>query len=118
VIDVSRRARRHADGAGDPLDGLVNLFDVGIVLAVAFLLAALASLNLTDAITRTGLTAPTPNEITVQPGDTVKDVPGNGTQVIGRGTKVGSVYQLKDGRLVYVVPKTGSAPTAQPTPTP
>ena len=27
------------DSAGDPLDGLVNLFDVGIVLAVAFLIA-------------------------------------------------------------------------------
>ena len=27
------------DAAGDPLDGLVNLFDIGIVLAVAFLIA-------------------------------------------------------------------------------
>lgn len=26
------------DNAGDPLDGLVNLFDVGIVLAIAFLI--------------------------------------------------------------------------------
>jgi hypothetical protein len=30
------------DSAGDPLDGLVNLFDVGIVLAVAFLIAGIA----------------------------------------------------------------------------
>ena len=29
------------DNAGDPLDGLVNLFDIGIVLAVAFLIAGL-----------------------------------------------------------------------------
>ena len=28
------RHRRIADSAGDPLDGLVNLFDIGIVLAV------------------------------------------------------------------------------------
>ena len=33
------------DNAGDPLDGLVNLFDIGIVLAVAFLIAGL-TLNL------------------------------------------------------------------------
>ena len=33
------------DRAGDPLDGLVNLFDLAIVLSVAFLLAALASLK-------------------------------------------------------------------------
>jgi hypothetical protein len=30
-----------SDAAGDPLDGLVNLFDIGIVLAVAFLIAGL-----------------------------------------------------------------------------
>ena len=30
------------DEAGDPLDGLVNLFDLGIVLAVAFLIAGIA----------------------------------------------------------------------------
>ena len=30
-----------AENAGDPLDGLVNLFDIGIVLAVAFLIAGL-----------------------------------------------------------------------------
>jgi hypothetical protein len=29
------------DAAGDPLEGLVNLFDIGIVLAVAFLIAGL-----------------------------------------------------------------------------
>ena len=45
VITVTPRARRHEDRAGDPLDGLVNLFDLGIVLAVGFLLAALSSLN-------------------------------------------------------------------------
>ena len=44
---VTARARSHEDRAGDPLDGLVNLFDLGIVLAVAFLLAALSSFDLT-----------------------------------------------------------------------
>ena len=35
------RHGRIEDSAGDPLDGLVNLFDIGIVLAVAFLIAGL-----------------------------------------------------------------------------
>lgn len=35
------RHGRIEDAAGDPLDGLVNLFDIGIVLAVAFLIAGL-----------------------------------------------------------------------------
>ena len=43
---VSARARTREDRGGDPLDGLVNLFDLGIVLAVAFLLAALSSIDL------------------------------------------------------------------------
>ena len=43
---IRPRARVHSDREGDPLDGLVNLFDLGVVLAVAFLLAALASLDL------------------------------------------------------------------------
>ena len=40
-MTVSHRARRHVDRGGDPLDGLVNLFDLGIVLAVGFLIAGL-----------------------------------------------------------------------------
>ena len=36
------RHGRLDDSAGDPLDGLVNLFDLGIVLAVAFLVAGLS----------------------------------------------------------------------------
>ena len=36
------RHGRIDDDAGDPLDGLVNLFDVGMILAVAFLIAGLA----------------------------------------------------------------------------
>ena len=46
MISVTPHARNREDRAGDPLDGLVNLFDLGIVLSVAFLLAALSSLHL------------------------------------------------------------------------
>ena len=58
IISVTPHARNREDRAGDPLDGLVNLFDLGIVLSVAFLLAALSSLHLGGAITSHGLHAP------------------------------------------------------------
>ena len=103
MINVNPRARRHEDRAGDPLDGLVNLFDLGIVLAVAFLLAALASLNVLDQVAKHGFRAP--DQITVQPNDEVKNVPPNGQREIGRGKEVGKVYRLDDGRLIYVVPR-------------
>lgn len=103
MIRVSRRAHRHEDRAGDPLDGLVNLFDLGIVLSVAFLLAALSSLDLADAITETGLSQPK-NQITVPDDAEVEDVPPDGERVVGRGEEVGTVYRLEDGRLIYVLP--------------
>jgi hypothetical protein len=116
MIAVTPRARRNRDNAGDPLDGLVNMFDVGIVLAVAFLLAALSSLNLTTQFTKGELA---PNAVTVSPDQTTGDVPDSTDTVIGTGSKVGSVYRLSDGRLVYVTNEGAtSTPTSAPTPAP
>lgn len=111
MIKVTPRARRRQDTAGDPLDGLVNLFDLGIVLAVAFLLAALSSLKLTGTLSH-GLKPVTPQGVTVPPGSTIHLLPSPGASAAGPGKKVGSVYRLPSGQLVYV---TGS--TATPTPT-
>ena len=108
AVKVTPRARSRDDRAGDPLDGLVNLFDLGIVLSVAFLLAALSSLDLTEAIT--GDKTPTPTENT-RPADTVvapKDQKvkqielSPDEKVVGRGKAIGTVYQLADGRTVVV----------------
>ena len=114
---VFSRARTREDRGGDPLDGLVNLFDLGIVLAVAFLLAALSSVNLTPDVLKDRAaqqqtqTVPKdsvltdPNEkveqIQVQPGETV----------VGRGEKLGEVYRLSDGRTVIVKPKGSTGAT-------
>jgi hypothetical protein len=119
VITVTPRARRHTDRNGDPLDGLVNLFDIGIVLALGFLLAALSSLHLTDAITRNGLSRPSQGLIDVDPNAQVSNLPTPGARTIGRGSQVGTVYQLEDGRLVFVKnPGATPTPTSAPTPTP
>lgn len=126
MIKVTPRARSHHDRAGDPLDGLVNMFDVGIVLAVGFLIAALSSLGLSDAVNDGGLTKPALGEVTVEPGQTDDTVPEKGVKVVGRGTPVGTVYRLADGRLVYVTgdgttapaDPEGAAPTPAPSPTP
>ena len=101
MIEVRRRAHRHEDRAGDPLDGLVNLFDLGIVLSVAFLLAALSSLHLSSAVTKKGLKADE-RAIVVKPDQRVSPLPTPGGKTVGRGVKVGNVYRLSDGRLIYV----------------
>jgi hypothetical protein len=83
------------ENAGDPLDGLVNLFDIGMVLAVAFLIAGL---GLTLAA-RSGKGEA--SRAAAGREQVIRDAAGAPT-VGGRGTPVGRVYRLPDGRLVYV----------------
>ena len=108
-MKVSSRARRHPDRGGDPLDGLVNMFDLGIVLAVAFLLAALQSVDLTQLLTDKNVTivrrTAEGETIVVKQGDRLRTVKLSGKHVAGAGARVGSVYRLPDGRLVYVAGK-------------
>ena len=72
------------------------------MLSVAFLLAALSSLHLSNAITSQGLRAQSAKTIVVQPGQKVAPLPKPGQRTIGQGTQVGVVYRLSNGRLVYV----------------
>jgi len=106
VIPVRGRARTHADRGGDPLDGLVNLFDLGIVLAVAFLIAALSSLKLSDLLTQEDVTVvrsgPDSNTVIVKRGQRVRTIELQGRRVVGEGRRIGSVYRLEDGRTVFV----------------
>jgi hypothetical protein len=83
------------ENAGDPLDGLVNLFDIGMILAVAFLIAGLTlSLNPKNGeVEQRGAAAGT---------EQVLPSPVNSPKASGRGQPVGQVYRLPDGRLVYV----------------
>ncbi|MBI4898098.1 MAG: DUF2149 domain-containing protein [Actinobacteria bacterium] len=91
-------AGRRTDKAGDPLDGLINLFDLSLVLAVGLLLAALSSIGATGLIVPQG-TKGTP--LNGQP-------PTNGQNGQGQGQEVGKVYRLQDGSFVFA-PSEGSS---------
>ena len=100
-MSVSHRARTRADKEGDPLDGLVNLFDLGIVLAVGFLLAALSSAKLTpDVLDQSQQRQPPVVATQDQTVGPIELDPGE--RVVGRGRPLGTVYQLEDGRTVIV----------------
>lgn len=91
------RHRRIEEPAGDPLDGLVNLFDVGMVLAVAFLIAGLGLAADRDA------RAPTRPPAADAPGAGQPiPAPTGAPSATGTGEPVGAVYRLPDGRLVLV----------------
>lgn len=81
---------RRVDRLGDPLDGLINLFDLALVLAVGLLLAALSSAGVVGLVSGpSGAGTPIPGE------------PGGSNQTQGQGEEVGKVYRLQDGTYVF-----------------
>jgi hypothetical protein len=82
--------RRHEDKIGDPLDGLINLFDLSLVLAVGFLVAGFSAIGAID------LLAPKAQGTQLQGAP-----PAQGPTGQGQGKPVGTVYQLEDGRYVF-----------------
>jgi hypothetical protein len=125
---MRRRRVGTADRNGDPLDGIVNLWDVAIVLAVGFLVAALTAAGITGLLTSENMTIVTnpgaeDMQVVVKDGDQIKKLDlQNGAQVQGVGTLLGSFYTLADGTVVYVpagtTPPTGTTPGAETTTTP
>ena len=119
---VTARARTREDRAGDPLDGLVNLFDIGIVLSVAFLVAALSSLDLTSVLTDPEQSLEQKREVSrdsvlAGPNEKVETIEIEpGQEVVGRGRPVGTLYELEDGRTVIVRPSGGTTGSTDPTP--
>jgi hypothetical protein len=99
IVKVKARAQPRGDRAGDPLDGLVNMFDLGIVLAVAFLVAVLQAHGLTHVLTQhtspaAKIQKTSARQTPLKPTKTKVKVKG--------AASVGEVYQLPNGSLVYV----------------
>ena len=119
---MRRRRVGTADRNGDPLDGIVNLFDVAIVLAVGFLVAALAAAGVTGLLTSENMTIVTnpgtpEMQVIVKDGGTITKLDmESGAEVAGVGTLIGSFYRLADGTVIYV-PSGETAPSgAEPLP--
>ncbi len=112
---MRRRRVGTADRNGDPLDGIVNLFDVAIILAVGFLVAALAAAGMSGLLTKQNMTIVTDPgtpemQVIVKEGGTITKLDmQEGAQVAGVGTLIGSFYRLADGTVVYV-PAGAAAP--------
>jgi hypothetical protein len=93
------RHGRLDDAAGDPLDGLVNLFDIGIVLAVAFLIAGI---SVAPKVQGEGQKSAGSAQQAIGGRDRVLPDITTAPKASGHGDAVGKVYRLPDGRLVLV----------------
>lgn len=103
----ARRRIDRSDRNGDPLDGLVNLFDVAVVLAVAFLLAALTAVDLTELLSAEDLIVTKSHDgetqLIVKSGGQIRTLEIEpGAPVSGFGQLIGQLYQLQDGSTIYV----------------
>jgi hypothetical protein len=112
---VTRRARR-TGGLGllsareedDPTAGVANLFDLGVVFALGFMIAALSSMHLAGAFEAGAKTTITTErkdgslEVVVREGQ--RTVVRRLTKEVGAGdgTRLGTAYRLADGSVVYV----------------
>ena len=112
---MGRRRINRTDRNGDPLDGVVNLFDVAIILAVGFLLAALTGIGLSGILSSKNVTIvtnpgqPDMQVITKKGTQITKLNLKGGQQVSGVGTLIGQFYRLPDGTTVYVPSSSSSA---------
>ena len=97
----------HDESDNDPLSGMANLFDLGMVFAVALMVALVTHLNMTEFFTQEDMTmVKNPGkedmEILIKKGKTItkyKSAEGKGS---GKGKKIGTAYQLENGEIIYI----------------
>jgi hypothetical protein len=110
-----RRIRKAGRGFGDPafrdddpMTGVANLFDIGLVFIVGLLMTLFSAYHLQDLFDRTSeMTIMKQHqsgelEIITKKGTKVKAMKVSKTQASGKGERLGIAYRLEDGSMVYV----------------
>jgi hypothetical protein len=110
-----RRIRSAGSGFGDPaftdddpMTGVANLFDIGLVFIVGLLMTLFSAYHLQDLFDQTSeLTIMKQHrsgqmEIITKKGTKVKAMKVSKTKATGKGERLGIAYRLEDGTMVYV----------------
>ena len=108
-----RRKRRSTllqDDDNDPLSVVVNLFDVAMVFAVSLMVALVMHMNMTEVFGQEDFTiVKNPGkenmEIIMKEGKEINTYKASGEKTDGEGNqgrRIGTAYQLEDGRIIYV----------------
>ncbi|MFP4027827.1 MAG: DUF2149 domain-containing protein [Candidatus Brocadiia bacterium] len=106
------KRRRQSEGymqpLEDPLSGVANLFDASIVFIVSMMIALFMAYNMLDLldpeseVTIAKKTADGKLEIITKKGKEIKARKVTDRKLSGQGTRLGTAYKLKDGRVIYV----------------
>jgi hypothetical protein len=113
-----RKFLSDSDGDTDPLSGMANLFDVAMVFAVALMVAAVTSLQVSELLTESDATiVKNPGkpdmEIIVKKDNVIERYKGAGGTGDGKGRRIGAAYELENGQIIYV-PEGDEAGSAEP----
>ena len=92
----------------DPLNGVANLFDIGLVFIVGLIVTIFTAYNLQDLfsekseITLLKMSQNQQMEIITKKGKKIKAMKVTKQKAEGRGERLGIAYKLEDGTMVYV----------------
>lgn len=104
------RSPQNLEGFFDnnPLTGVANLFDLGLVFMVGLLVALFGAYHLDDLlseksnVTITKQSAEGTMEIIVKKGNKVDAMKVTRQETTGKGHRLGIAYKLADGSFIYV----------------
>ncbi len=95
---MNRKTRLwHRDQEDDPLGGLVNLFDLWIVVVVALMLMLVRSTASNNRLSNENSEASIANEQLIP----ITKYRETESELIGKGTRLGTAYRLQSGEIVY-----------------
>jgi hypothetical protein len=103
-----RRFDRYDEPLEDPISGVANLFDASVAFIVSMMIALFMAYNMLDLVnpksevTITKKNADGQMEIITKKGKEIKVKKVTDKKLSGEGIRLGTAYQLKDGRVVYV----------------
>ena len=115
---MSSRARGLGDPAfrdDDPMTGVANLFDIGLVFIVGLLMTLFSAYRLQDLFDQTSQMtimkqkASGEMEIITKKGTKIKATRVSREKAKGMGNRLGIAYRLEDGSMVYVPDPSGMA---------
>ncbi len=103
-----RRFEKYDEPLEDPIAGVANLFDASIVFIVSMMIALFMAYNMLDLldpnseVTITKKRADGNVEVITKKGKEIKARRVTDRRLSGEGRRLGTAYQLKDGKVIYV----------------
>jgi hypothetical protein len=105
---IGRRLEEEAISDEDPMEGVANLLDIGLVFIVGLVLTLFSAYRLQDLFSETSRFTMLKQsqdgqmELITKDAKEIRAMKITADQAKGMGTRLGTAYRLQDGSMVYV----------------